>query len=77
MDILDLVTIKIEGIEYQYTDRAQSFVALAGFKGKQAEVTYHSPLSGKLVSEFYVVDCNGKVERKTVVADPGGLDLAC
>ena len=78
MDILDLVTIKSDNQEYQYIDRAQAFIDLSTrFRGKSVEVLYHSPVSEKLVSEFYDISKAGVVTRKTASTACGELDLAC
>lgn len=78
MDILDLVTIKSDNQEYQYIDRAQAFIDLSiKFKGKSVEVSYHSPASERLVSEFYDISKTGSITRKTVSTACGELDLAC
>lgn len=77
VNILDVVTIKVDGFEHQYIDRVKAFSALVDFKGKLVEVTYHSAESGKLISEFYTIDRNGRVKQKTESSDPGDLNLAC
>lgn len=79
MNILDLVTIKSNGLEYQYIDRAQAFIDLTKrFKGRTVEVTYHSPATEKLVSEFYHVCNKGRVKQlKSDALISNELDLAC
>lgn len=77
-DILDVVTIKKDAHEIQFSDRIEAFLFMQKHcRGKRVEVTYHSNETFKLISEFFSINKQGVVRKESSVNTEDGLNLAC
>ena len=77
-DILDVVIIKSDAHEYQFSDRIEAFIFMQKrCKGKRVEVTYHSQETFKLISEFFTISKQGVAHKEPNIESKDGLSLAC